>query len=335
MRIKEYYIGIVEGNGKGWKKFLFRALLQAASFLYYIGISIRNFLYDRGIILKEEKVEIPVISVGNLTWGGTGKTSLVMFLLKTFPVPKKAVLTRGYGQDETDLLQRCLTRPEDKLFVGKNRLGILKNQAGNYDLALMDDAFQYRRVKKDLNILLINGNDPFGNGSLLPRGKLREPVSSIKRADLLVVMYKGLSVQLKNKIKKMNPNLDFFSGRYRVKGIFSLNQNDSSYTGSAGRRWACFSAIGYPQGFLSCLKDCNINPIEKFIYPDHHDLTYKEFIRIQDRCLDKGIDSLIITAKDIRRFRFLSKISIFVLEVELKIKEEEAFKQRLTRCIYC
>ncbi len=334
MSIRQDYIDIVELRRRGVVVDIIKVVLGAFSLLYWVCINIRNFLYDKGIFLKEHKTAIPVISVGNITWGGTGKTSLVIFLAKLFAHSKKAVLTRGYGQDEVELLKKSLKPYKSRVFVGKDRWSILRKESRFYDLAILDDAFQYRKLKKDVNILLVNGKDPFGNGSLIPRGKLREPLSQIKRANILLVMYKDLDERTSKYIKEINPGIEIFSGSYRVKGIFDFKGNYYRLSIVPQKKWACFSAIGYPQGFLNSLKEVGINPVREFIYPDHHKLSQEEFRDIERKCLKENINNLIVTAKDVSRFRFSSKLSLFILEIELSIRKQELFKEKVARCTY-
>lgn len=335
MGFRKYYIDIVENKRNGFMISIIRVVLFFLSLIYRAVIKLRNKLYDRDFICKGHKVDIPVVSVGNITWGGTGKTSLVIFLARMFSYKRTAVLTRGYGQDEVELLRKSLKDFSVNVFVGKNRLKLLVDNSADYDLAFLDDAYQYRKIKPDVNILLINGADSFGNGSVLPRGKLREPMDSIKRADIIVVMYEDLDASSLSYIKKVNSDVSFFKAAYRVVGVSDLKGNSYSRDAVSGKKWASFSAIGYPTGFLNSLKSLGICPEENFAYPDHHNLTEKEFRKIEKKCFSGNIDSLIITAKDRSRFKFATALAIFVLDVELKVDKEEQFKKAIEKCIQC
>jgi len=323
MFFRKFYIDLVEGRRRGSFIIFIKLFLFLLSLLYRIVISLRNYLYDKGF-LKSKKFNIKVISVGNISWGGTGKTSLVIKLAKSLPDFKIAILVRGYGQDEVELIKNSLREYNCKVFTGKNRLKILSNLSSDYNLAIFDDGFQYRRVKKDLEIVLVNGKEDLKRNFLLPLGKLREPINSLKRADVVIIMH-SLNRELESFLKKINPELKVFQGRYIPQNLRDLKEEIHSLQNFLNKEIACFSAIGWPEGFLSSLKEAGLLPKLKFIYPDHYQLKEEEFRKIEEKCLSSAITDLIITGKDKSRFRFPTQLSIFILEAELKIDPEEEF----------
>jgi len=323
MFFRKFYIDLVEGRKRGSFIIFIKLFLFLLSLLYRIVISLRSYLYDKGF-LKSRKFNIRVISVGNITWGGTGKTSLVIKLAKSLPDFKIAILLRGYGQDEVDLIKNSLRGDSCKVFASKNRLKILTSLSSDYDLAIFDDGFQYRRVKKDLEIVLVNGKEGLKRRFLLPLGKLREPINSLKRADVVIIMH-SLNRELGSFLKKINPKLRIFQGRYIPQNLRDLRGKIYSPRDFLNKEIACFSAIGWPEGFLNSLKELGLLPKLKFIYPDHYQLKEEEFRKIEEKCLSSAITDLIITEKDKLRFKFPTQLSLFILEAELQINPEEEF----------
>ena len=324
MGVRRYYIELVEGKKKGLFAFLAKIFLFLLSLIYWFLIQLRNFLYSRNLILNQISFNIPIISIGNLTWGGTGKTSLSIVLSKRLSGKKIALLARGYGSDEVELLKKSLKESNTHLFVGKNRAQILDKISSDYDLAIFDDGFQYRKVKRDLDILLINGKNPFGGNRVLPLGILREPKSCLRRADIVIIM-NSAPKSLQDYLKTINPSLEVFSGYYEVKGLFDFEGEVFPKETLLNKPLACFCAIGYPQGFIESLKSIGLRPILNFIYPDHYNLKEKDFRTIESECKYKGIKHIIITAKDEFRFKFSTELSIFILEVSLKIDRLDYF----------
>ncbi|MBN2120958.1 MAG: tetraacyldisaccharide 4'-kinase [Candidatus Omnitrophica bacterium] len=330
MGIRNYYIDLAEGKRKGFLSFVFKVFFFIPTCLYWLVISLRNFFYHKNFILKEEAFKIPVISAGNITWGGTGKTSLVIALSKLFSLSKVAVFTRGYGSDEKDMLEELLSKEQAKIISGKDRVRLLREAESLYDLAILDDGFQYRRIKRDLDILLINGNNPFGSGTLIPSGSLREPKACIKRADVAVIMHAD-NENLKNYLKTLSPKIDIFNAYYQVEGLADLKGNTYSKEELADKKIASFCAIGYPEGFIKSLGSLSLRPLIRFIYPDHHILLEEEFREIERKCELSGVKDLIITAKDKTRFKFFTQLSIWILKVALKIEPQEDFLSLVQR----
>ena len=333
MLIRKYYIDLVEGRRRGPLAFGIKMFLFPLSLLYGLIINLRNYLYDKKF-LKSKVFKIPVISIGNLTWGGTGKTSLVIKLVLALAEFKIAVLSRGYGQDEISLIRGHLRDTSSQLFVGKDRLKLLEKLDSCYDLVLLDDGFQYRRIKKDLEIVLVNGKDSIGKNFFIPLGKLREPPKSLRRADVVIIMH-SLNRKIEAFLKKINPQLEVFFGRYLSLGLRDLQGIGYSKEEFLNREFACFTAIGWPQSFLDSLEELGLSPKLKFIYPDHYELKEEEFRKIEQRCLSLNIRDLIITSKDRERFCFSTSLSIFILEVDLEIENYqkllELIKQRVKK----
>ncbi|MEM0927420.1 MAG: tetraacyldisaccharide 4'-kinase, partial [Planctomycetota bacterium] len=195
------FLRIIDGSDRRIAASVIRIGLWAASFPYRFAIGLRNRSFDRGTNVS--RVDVPVISVGNLTTGGTGKTPVVAFLAKWFRDRgvRVAIVSRGYGRGDADendealeLHQRLPDVPhlQDPDRVQSARIAI--EELGT-QLILMDDGFQHRRLDRDLDIVLIDATCPFGHGYLLPRGLLREPTSSLARADAVLLTRSDLVEQ--------------------------------------------------------------------------------------------------------------------------------------------
>ena len=196
-RAADYRAGfraLISGQRRGVQAAVLRGLLRAAETPYTLAVRWRNRQYDRGR-KPVERVDVPVISVGNLTLGGTGKTPLVEWLARWFRQRgvRVTIISRGYGaeagarNDEALELEQKL--PDVPHVQNADRVAAAKMAIEEFDcqLILLDDAFQHRRIHRDLNIVVVDALEPFGFGHVFPRGALREPLSGLRRADMVVL----------------------------------------------------------------------------------------------------------------------------------------------------
>lgn len=319
-----------------------RLLLIPFSFVYLLLVSIRNLLY-RFRIFREHKLNAKVISVGNITWGGTGKTPAVLLikdaLLKRGLRP--AILIRGYGKDEPELLSRLAGRAP--VIVGKNRVKSGREALAKYsaDTILLDDGFQHRRLKRDLDIVCIDATNPFGNGLLIPAGSKRERLSALKRADIFLITKadivrdpKTLN-KLEQKLKKLNPDALIVKSIHKAEDFYKLsNEQLVDIEALKGKKIALLSAIGNPRAFEKTILSLGLDFERHFIFRDHHWYKVRELKRIEEYCVKKGIDAIITTEKDAVRLRKtedgIRNTKTIVLRVNLKIIEnEQKFYDRL------
>src|SRR5438876_5539483 len=184
---------LISGRARGVGSSLCRLALSVASGPYGSAVHLRNWCYDRGW-LPTHRPPVPVISVGNLTAGGTGKTPCVEYLARFLQARglRPAVLSRGYRgngrpNDEALILEANL--PDVPHLQGKDRVTRASQAVRVFgaDVLILDDGFQHRRLRRDLDLVLIDAMNPWGHGRLLPRGLLREPISSLRRADAVIV----------------------------------------------------------------------------------------------------------------------------------------------------
>ena len=190
---RESYLRLIRGESRGLLSQLALGAASAGSFVYGAAVAVRNYGYDRGW-LTSHPAEVPVVSVGNLTLGGTGKTPMVEWLARWFRRHgvRVAILSRGYGHsgglnDEGRVLEENL--PDVPHLQSADRVALARVAAVELEteLILLDDGFQHRRLRRDLDIVLIDALEPFGLGKLFPRGLLREPVRSLRRSGVVVL----------------------------------------------------------------------------------------------------------------------------------------------------
>lgn len=302
-----------------------RAALLGASSFYRAAVGVRNTLYDWNL-RRTRKVQARVISVGNLTAGGTGKTPLVEWIARWVLARgyRVAVLCRGYGQrpaptpgdgavslpagmnDEGLLLQANLEGVPvllgpDRYQSARRALELLRPAP---ECFLLDDGFQHRRLERDLDLLLIDALNPFGYGHLLPRGLLREPVSNLRRADLVLLTRADqageAAVQsLRAQVARLAPDLPIFSCAHRMKAI--LQCPDLSPVGGRwlqGKRVLGFCALGNPEGFYRAVQALGAEVAGFHEFPDHHWYKQADLEALEADAARQKAEALVTTQKD-------------------------------------
>jgi tetraacyldisaccharide 4'-kinase len=325
--VKQYYIDIAEDRAKDPLALLIKFVLWFFSLGYEGVVVIRNFLFDKGY-LKSAQVAVPVISLGNLTWGGSFKTSLAIFIARRLTGLRGAVVTRGYGKDEVDMLTASLTSSGTKVLVGKNRAEVISSAVTEIDYAVLDDGFQHRQLKRDCDILMINADLGLKAQNLIPCGSLREPTAAaFKRVQAVVFTNAVIPPQpLVGQIAKLNPTIVYFAAKYQPRAFVGMygETYDLDKIAKDGAV-ACFCAIAYPAGFLKTLKSIGVFPRFTFIYPDHYFIDESKFRDIESRCMAESVKTLIITAKDRSRFVYPTLLKILVLDVDVIMDRPDEF----------
>ncbi len=325
LRLKKWYLAILEKSQRNIFESLFFSLLCLLSSVFGAGVFLRNLFYKLKIVPSFVS-KAKVVSVGNLSWSGSGKTTLSLWLHEHLsPKYKTAILRRGYGQDEG----RLIKEKTDDVFSNTSRSKLARRLENSFDLFLLDDGFQHRSLARDVDIVMMSSRDFQKKPRLIPAYFFREPLSSLKRADILLLNYKeemNDTEAIKKSILKVAPQLKIYFSKYTNKGFLDLKGNKLKSDSLLGRRLAAFTAIGYPGGFLNKLSELGLDIAEKIIYPDHYELNNAEFRSMEDDLIKNGINDLVITHKDKYHFPNLaSRLNIFVLEVELEIENEDEF----------
>jgi tetraacyldisaccharide 4'-kinase len=313
-------------------------ILPPLSVLYSAVTRTRLTLYRRGTF-HSTRLDRPVISVGNITTGGTGKTPLVEWVSRTVAAAGKKVciLTRGYGRDNpgrlvvvsdgatvlatpseagdepfllaTKLLgQAAVISNADRVAAGKQAISQF-----NTDCFVLDDGFQHLRLERDLNLLTIDATNPWGGGHLLPYGRLREPLSGLNRADAIVItradQVNNLDT-LHDEIRKHARDVPVFESRMFTSRVTPLHDSPETVVPAV----AAFCAVGNPRSFFDAVTQ---EVVLQKAFPDHHRYTQSDIDSLIDDAKRAGANSLITTAKDAVKLRSLSfSLPCYVQEIE-------------------
>lgn len=307
-----------------------KLLLYVISLFYGLAILARKLLY-RFNIFKSQAVPLKVISVGNLTLGGTGKTPFVIMLSRILNDQMKrsvCVLIRGYGWDEQTMLKNSLT--DIPILVGEDRTRSSHRAIKLYgsDTAVLDDGFQHWEMSRDLDIVLVDSRNPFGNGRLFPRGILREPKAGLSRAGIVVFTKTNKKVFdlgiLKDEIRNINSKADFIEAAHVPKYVYDIRaRKRSDISVIRGRRLVLISSIGDPAYFEETARELGADVAEHIVFADHHNYVPADMKRILKRCDERSFDFVLTTEKDAVKFRRMNlsfgKYSLMVLGVEMEI----------------
>ena len=247
--------------------------------LWPVSLIYQFFFYIATFLTKEKNYKIPIICVGNIYLGGTGKTPLTLFLTKNFEKQgKKTSIIKKYYPEHFDehLMIRNYT---NNLFLNKSRqkaLNIIENN--NFDLAILDDGFQDLSIKKNFNILCFNSKQLIGNGFTFPSGPLRERMSSIQRANVVMINGKK-NISFEKKIKDISKKIEIFYSKYEP-----ININEFK-----NKKVFAFAGIGNPENFFEMLEKNNIDLQKKIAFPDHYEFSKKEIEKIIYEATDKNL----------------------------------------------
>ncbi len=347
---KECLYNLATYKIKGPLAAFLRGFLFLLSLAYGLAVVILAFIYR----ISPLRLNAKVISVGNITLGGTGKTSFVEYLagFLTREGKKTAILSRGYKRkvdktgsqglgDEPAMLQNKF--PQVPVIVDKDRVKAASRAIKDYaaDTLILDDGLQQWRIRKDLEIVAFDAGNPFGNYRLLPAGFLREPLSALKRADIFVLTQVNFGRDtgaLADKLKRINPRALIVESVHQPQGFSSAHNPDELLGLEAlkGKRVAVFSGIGNPQGFENCIHSLGINLGRSFRFTDHHDYTQADLLRIIKGAQDNNLDAIITTQKDAVKIRQLEigDSRILVLDIKLSITKNEAELNRRLLKLY-
>ena len=309
------YRSIMNGQRKGPLPFLLRSGLLAASGIYSIAVRIRNRRYDSGA-KPIHQCDAFVISVGNVTTGGTGKTPIVCYLAKWFRSQgiRVAIVSRGYGRGDADANDEAMELHErlpdvphvqDPDRVEAARVAVEELES---EVILMDDGFQHRRLKRDLDFVLVDATCPFGYGHLLPRGLLREPVSSLKRADLVFLTRCELVSDLaatEQQVREVNQDAPIVRCRHQPAALLEYPDCELPIGELSGCRVAVISAIGNPEAFEKTVSACGAQIVASRHLPDHDPFAPETVndLRAWIGSLGSSIEQVVCTHKDLVKLR--------------------------------
>ncbi|MDD3581220.1 MAG: tetraacyldisaccharide 4'-kinase [Desulfobacca sp.] len=326
---------------------LLRGLATALAWGYGWGARGRRWLYDAGW-RPARRLPSGVISIGNLTVGGTGKTPLVAYLARRFndQGQRVVILSRGYGSqapgvqviadgdqiycqppqcgDEPYWLARQL--PGIPVLTGADRYaaGLVAAERFHPDLMLLDDGFQHYQLHRDLDLVLLDAERPFGNGRLLPKGPLREPVSTLRRS-LVLVLTRYREEQHREQYQSLKaafPEQTILRARLRPSRVFSPCSGEMASAESLrGQRLLAFAGLAHPWRFAASLQELGAKVVEFHPFPDHYAYDITDLTRLAGQSRQLGVQALITTEKDWarlgERWELAPPLLVLGLEVEL------------------
>ncbi|REJ79189.1 MAG: tetraacyldisaccharide 4'-kinase [Acidobacteria bacterium] len=328
-----------------------------ASLIYGRVLDTRNVLYDFAIF-RSYKIKVPVISVGNITLGGTGKTPLVSYIASLIAEEggRPAVVSRGYKRkDENKLVvvsdgEKII---EDAELTGDEPLELaldLRERARvvcdsdrvrgavyaaerlGATAVVLDDAFQHRRISRDLDIVVIDATAPFGSGKTVPSGRLREPLHNLSRADAAILTRSDATdrkVEIVDEIRKLSPSCAIFSARTETRKILRITGEglDSEPQETV---FFLFSAIGNPASLEAQMMREGIAIAGSKRFRDHHKYTEKDICEIVAKARESGADALLTTGKDAVKLReFDFGMPCYRVKSRLVIDDETAFREMI------
>jgi len=346
--MKDYLYRFIQEDQKDFFSKALKGFLWAMSFIY-LGLSQATRLLYQLNILRTKTLSCPVISIGNLTLGGTGKTPLTGFIAARLEAKgyQPAILTRGYMakngiSDEVELYREML--PQIHVGQDRNRFAAGQKILGEHpqtNIFLMDDGFQHWRLHRHLDIVVIDATNPFGNGFLIPRGTLREPLQALRRADIIVLTKVDLAKKnlssLYATLRTNNFHAIFVEAVYEPVKLVNLKdplkEKELSFLKEID--FALFSAIGNPEGFERTVRALGAEARKTFAFPDHHMYTKSDLEHMIHRAQEENIKTFITTQKDGVKLLglvdlFAHDIEFFTLAISVKIiKGEEELEERI------
>ncbi|MEE9260177.1 MAG: tetraacyldisaccharide 4'-kinase [Candidatus Scalindua sediminis] len=339
---------------------MIRSSLSAFTYPYLAVLNTRNTLYKYGIV-KSKRLPVKVISIGNITMGGTGKTPLVEFSAKYLQNKgrKVAILSRGYGDQNHSIIKDNSKAKEfvnDEYLIlrenlkdvptllGRDRVQNAKKAIKDHDVdcLILDDGFQHLRIKRDLDIVVIDSLNPFAEEVLVPRGTLREPLKNLSRADLFVLSHCSLNNEdtLKSiyaKLNHINAAIPVCESIHKPVNIESIKDNSLlEPEWLKGKKIYGLCAIGNPESFASTLRELGADVIRLRVFHDHHSYTQEELDGVITEAKTLNTDAIVVTQKDIVKIRNknINDANILSLKVELQItKGMEFFDEAMAKIL--
>ncbi|HEV3342533.1 MAG TPA: tetraacyldisaccharide 4'-kinase [Pirellulales bacterium] len=339
---------LVSGRRRGFGAAASRTLLRGAELVYAAGIRLRNYRYDAGR-LPIDRVDVPVVSVGNVTLGGTGKTPMVEWLAHWYRARgvRVVLVSRGYGAEQgaandeaLELEQRLPDVPHvqnpDRVAASKMAIEEFESQ-----LVILDDGFQHRRLARDLDIVLIDALEPFGFEHVFPRGTLREPLGGLARAQVIALSRAdAVSAEdrsaIEKRIRRYAPAATWIEVSHPPRRLVNAAGQQEPLGTIAGRRVAAFCGIGNPAGFRHTLTSTGANVVALREFPDHHAYTREDVESLSQWVASLNVDAVVCTGKDLVKLRVesLGGLPLWALAIELEIgRGREDFEVRLSKVL--
>ncbi len=290
-------------------------------FLLPVSLLMQIINFVRRLMVKSHKFSIPIICVGNIYLGGTGKTPLCSELFSILKnLNKNAVFIRkkyDSFQDEINLLKQI-----GPVYEKSKRINALDEAIQNkFEVAVLDDGFQDFSVEKDLSIVCFNEKQWIGNGFIIPSGPLREGLSALTRANCVIINGKK-NINIENKILKNNKLIKIFYSKYKPQNISDFKN----------KKIICFAGIGNPINFFDLLKKNEINILEQTSFPDHHNYSKTELDILIKKAKENNA-TLLTTEKDYLRIEEKYRGNINCLKIKIEIENKNEFIEEIKKII--
>jgi tetraacyldisaccharide 4'-kinase len=356
-----YLEDVISGRQRGAFSTVLELLLLLISWISLVVVKLRRWLYARGM-MQTSSLPCKVISVGNIVVGGSGKTPVVAYtarMLKEHSNLSVAVLSRGYrgevsgpaavsdGQkiifgpveagDEAHMLARAL--PGIPVLIGKDRsiTGFMAFRKWNCDAVILDDGFQHLKLVRDVDIIVMDATRPFGLDHLLPRGYLREPLSSLNRADLILltrVDQCGDLDYVRDRLSRIAPSVPVFEGVYEPRSLRSLDtQQEVGLDAIRDRDILAVCGIANPLSFVKTLKSLEPAEVSLVAFPDHFAYPPRSIEAIRRKAAELRVDVIVTTEKDASKLGSVEDHATLSLAVDLKLVRgtDEEFMELILR----
>ncbi len=287
--------------------------------LFPLSLITQLIIFLKKKLTKVSNFKIPIVCVGNIYIGGTGKTPLSILIGKELSkLGKNPTIVRKYYKNHSD--EHSLIKEKfGNLVLKSNRISAISEaEKKNFDTVILDDGFQDYKIKKDLSIICFNSNLN-GNDFLLPAGPLREHLNALKNAQIVVINGKK-SLEFEKKIIKINNQISIHYSEYKPINLDKFKE----------KRLLVVSGIGNPENFLELLKKNNLNIVKKYIFPDHYVFSKNEVNKLINEA-KKNDYQIILTEKDYHRIKEFNLERIDYLKVELKVQDKENFIKKIQK----
>ena len=346
MTIQEQFYELVSGRKTGTAANVLRGGLRLIEMPYSAGIAFRNYLYDKRL-LPIQQFPVPVISVGNLTLGGTGKSPMTAWLCRLFLERgiRPGLVSRGYkkssGKGNDEFLEMSYRFPTVPHLQHKDRAAAIQQllQTENTDVIILDDAFQHRRAARNIDLVLLDATAPFGFGHIFPRGTLRESPKGLRRAQAALLTRSDLVSEaerqkIRGQVLTIHPNIVWGETIHVPTSLVSLESlNHEPIEAVCGQSVLAFCGIGNPSAFRKTLERCDVRAAGFISFPDHYRYTSRDAGNIVRTAKELDTGLILCTMKDLVKLNRsdFAGLSVRAISIEIQfLAGEEAVTKLLT-----
>jgi tetraacyldisaccharide 4'-kinase len=339
---------IVSGRRRGVTSSMLRGLLRVAEVPYSLAVRYRNRQYDAGR-KPTHRVSAPVISIGNLTLGGTGKTPMVKWIARWLQAngSRAAIVSRGYGaaagEQNDEALELAQALPNVPHIQNRDRVAGAQRAISDFaaDCIVLDDGFQHRRLGRDLDIVLLDALEPFGYDHVFPRGTLREPPFGLQRAQVVCLSRADVATaqqqaSIRQRVAALAPQAIWCEVAHAASSLVNAGGETQPLSALAGHRVAAFCGIGNPAGFRHTLARTACDVVSWREFPDHHPYTPAELEHVAAEAKASGAQLIVCTQKDLVKCRRdeLGGLPLWAVAIEMKfLAGQEALEEQMRQLL--